>query len=131
ELLVGGEFDAATGVEAIRIASWDGVSWRPLGGGLGYAPVHALAELPGGAIVAGGGFQTAGEHVSVASALWDCPPVFCYADCDGSGSLDFFDFLCFQDRFAAAAPLADCDGSASLDLFDFLCFQNAFAAGCP
>ena len=24
----------------------------------------------------------------------------CYADCDGSGSLDFFDFLCFQNAFA-------------------------------
>ena len=55
----------------------------------------------------------------------------CYADCDGSGSLDFFDFLCFQNEFAAGALYADCDGSGSLDFFDFLCFQNAFAAGCP
>ena len=28
----------------------------------------------------------------------------CYADCDGSGSLDFFDFLCFQNEFAAGCP---------------------------
>ena len=55
----------------------------------------------------------------------------CYADCDGSGSLDFFDFLCFQNAFAAAEPYADCDGSGGLDFFDFLCFQNEFAAGCP
>jgi hypothetical protein len=53
------------------------------------------------------------------------------ADCDGSGSLDFFDFLCFQDLFAAGDPEADCDGSGSLDFFDFLCFQDLFAAGCP
>ncbi|MFG0286354.1 MAG: hypothetical protein ACF8R7_18220 [Phycisphaerales bacterium JB039] len=26
---------------------------------------------------------------------------------------------------------ADCDGNGTLDFFDFLCFQNAFAAGCP
>jgi hypothetical protein len=55
----------------------------------------------------------------------------CYADCDESGELDFFDFLCFQDAFAAGDPYADCDESGELDFFDFLCFQNAFAAGCP
>lgn len=54
----------------------------------------------------------------------------CYADCDGSGGLDFFDFLCFQNAFAAGDPSADCDASASLDFFDFLCFQNEFAARC-
>ena len=54
----------------------------------------------------------------------------CYADCDGSGGLDFFDFLCFQNQFAAGSPEADCDASGDLDFFDFLCFQNAFAAGC-
>lgn len=26
---------------------------------------------------------------------------------------------------------ADCDGNGMLDIFDFLCFQNEFAAGCP
>jgi ketosteroid isomerase-like protein len=55
----------------------------------------------------------------------------CYADCDESGELDFFDFLCFQDAFAAGEPYADCDGSGELDFFDFLCFQDEFAAGCP
>ena len=55
----------------------------------------------------------------------------CYADCDDSGALDFFDFLCFQDAFSAGDPYADCDDSGGLDFFDFLCFQNAFSAGCP
>jgi len=55
----------------------------------------------------------------------------CYADCDESGELDFFDFLCFQNAFAAGEKYADCDGSGYLDFFDFLCFQNEFAAGCP
>ncbi|MFG0286005.1 MAG: hypothetical protein ACF8R7_16430 [Phycisphaerales bacterium JB039] len=55
----------------------------------------------------------------------------CYADCDGSGALDFFDFLCFQNAFATGDPYADCDATGVLDFFDFLCFQNAFAAGCP
>jgi len=67
----------------------------------------------------------------VASFVVDpaCGP--CYADCDESGDLDFFDFLCFQNAFAAGEPYADCDQSGDLDFFDFLCFQNEFAAGCP
>ncbi len=55
----------------------------------------------------------------------------CYADCDGNGSLDFFDFLCYQNEFASGTAYADCDNSGSLDFFDFLCFQNEFAGGCP
>jgi glucose/arabinose dehydrogenase len=55
----------------------------------------------------------------------------CGADCDGSGALDFFDFLCYQDLFAAGDPGADCDGSGTIELADFLCYQDLFAAGCP
>jgi len=58
-----------------------------------------------------------------------CPS--CLADCDGSGELDFFDFLCFQNLFAAGDLCADCDSSGTLDFFDFLCYQNEFSAGCP
>jgi hypothetical protein len=55
----------------------------------------------------------------------------CYPDCDGNETLDFFDFLCFQNAFLAQDPYADCDENGVLDFFDFLCFQNAFLAGCP
>jgi hypothetical protein len=58
-------------------------------------------------------------------------PTACYPDCDGSGSLDLFDFLCFVNEFNNGNPYADCDGSGSLDLFDFLCFVNEFNNGCP
>ncbi len=81
--------------------------------GLWYVNIHT-AMHPGGEI--------RGQVVDAAT---------CYADCDLSGGLDFFDFLCFQNLFAAGDPLADCDESGGLDFFDFLCFQNAFAAGCP
>jgi hypothetical protein len=72
---------------------------------------------------------TAGNFV--VTEIWTGEGGGCYPDCDGSGALDFFDFLCFQNAFAAGEPYADCDGSGSLDFFDFLCFQNEFAAGCP
>ena len=55
----------------------------------------------------------------------------CYADCTADGTLDFFDFLCFQNSFSAGEPYADCDGSGTLDFFDFLCYQNEFQASCP
>ena len=61
----------------------------------------------------------------------ETPEAGCYADCDESGGLDFFDFLCFQNAFATGDPYADCDGTGVLDFFDFLCFQNEFAGGCP
>jgi hypothetical protein len=57
-------------------------------------------------------------------------PAQCPADLNLDGLLDFFDFLEFQDMFAAGSNQADFDCSGDLDFFDFLAFQNAFAAGC-
>jgi hypothetical protein len=54
----------------------------------------------------------------------------CYCDFTGDYKIDFFDFLNFQNTFAAGGLGADCDGSGSLDFFDFVCFQDCFAAGC-
>jgi hypothetical protein len=54
----------------------------------------------------------------------------CSANCDGNGSLDLFDFLCFVNKFNAADPYADFDVNGEHDLFDFLAFVNAFNAGC-
>lgn len=54
----------------------------------------------------------------------------CPGDCDGSGDLNFFDFLCFTTAFSAGDAAADCDGSGSLDVFDMVCFQDLFTASC-
>ncbi len=54
----------------------------------------------------------------------------CRADLDGDGELSFFDFLAFQNLFAAGELRADFTGDGVLDFFDFLTFQNEFAAGC-
>ncbi len=58
------------------------------------------------------------------------PDATCYPDCDGSGTLDIDDFICFQTFFAIGDPYADCDASGSLDIDDFICFQTFFAIGC-
>ena len=55
----------------------------------------------------------------------------CAVDLDGDGELTLFDFLEFQNLFAAGDPRADMDGDGDLTLFDFLEFQNLFAMGCP
>ena len=54
----------------------------------------------------------------------------CKPDLDGDGELTIFDFLEFQNAFAAMDPRADFDGDGAFTIFDFLEFQNAFAAGC-
>ncbi len=54
----------------------------------------------------------------------------CFADMNGDGQLNIFDFLEFQNLFDAGDLDADCDDDGELTLFDFLCFQNAFDIGC-
>jgi hypothetical protein len=79
---------------------------------------------PGGVLVLHLTFEDKSQGLFIAG-LDDC-----YADLDGSGSLDLFDFLAFVNLFNAGDPAADCDASGGFDLFDFLCFVNAFNAGC-
>lgn len=54
----------------------------------------------------------------------------CRVDLDGDGLLTVFDFLAFQNEFAAGSLVADFDGDGQLTIFDFLAFQNAFDKGC-
>ncbi|UYV13147.1 MAG: integrin alpha [Phycisphaera sp.] len=55
----------------------------------------------------------------------------CLADLDGDGELTVFDFVEFQNLFAAGSSEADFDGDGSLTVFDFLTYINAFNLGCP
>jgi len=59
----------------------------------------------------------------------DSPPD-CYADFQPDGRLDSLDYFQFTVAWQANSPDADCDRSGTLDLFDFLCFQDAFLSGC-
>lgn len=62
---------------------------------------------------------------------WVEVEVQCTVDCDGNGTVDLFDFLCFLDRFSRGDMSADCDGDGALTVFDFLCYQSGFSWGCP
>jgi hypothetical protein len=76
ELYVGGAFTSAGGVEAMRIARWNGATWSDVGGGF-ESDVYTLAVFDDGsgpALYAGGTFVTAGgpEGITVSRiARWD------------------------------------------------------------
>jgi hypothetical protein len=94
----------------------------------GQVGVYSFRLGVNGEFLSNGPIVDMGATASNAIAVWKLEA--CYADCDGSGALDLFDFLCFTNAFNAGDPYADCDGSGGLDLFDFLCFTNAFNGGC-
>ena len=48
------------------------------------------------------------------------------SDFDGSGMIDFTDFLLFVGAFGSAASEYDIDGSGSVDFPDFLMFVSVF-----
>ena len=70
DIIAAGEFLAAGGAPANRIARWDGAAWSPLGQGLS-GPVWALEPLPNGELLVGGDFLNAGGIWSPFLARWD------------------------------------------------------------
>ncbi|MEO1009052.1 MAG: PQQ-binding-like beta-propeller repeat protein [Planctomycetota bacterium] len=112
----------------------------PFGGGNGLVllDLDAHPGAPGfvlGASPFGGGSPAVGEGMAISIGRSGVTAFDaggdCLADCDDSGTVDVFDYLCFQNTFDAGNLAADCDGSGSLDVFDILCFQVAFEGGCP
>ena len=77
-----------------------------------------------------GEWQPGGDGATVGVVVEGEGALSCPADIDGDGELTLFDFLEFQNLFAAMDPRADFDGDGDLTLFDFIEFQNAFAQGC-
>lgn len=70
DIVLGGDFTTAGGVEAARIARWNGTSWMPLGSGMDGA-VRSVVALPNGDIVAGGSFTAAGGVSVGRIARWN------------------------------------------------------------
>jgi hypothetical protein len=143
-LVVGGS--AMPGIN--YLARLENGTWLPLDGGAGgpavpnsnFPSVFGLSTWNNDLYVGGNFTQvgiSTGALLSANGIATHTSCATCYADCDtstGTGTLDIFDFLCFQNAFVANDPYAcDCDtttGTRVCDIFDFLCFQNAFVAGC-
>src|SRR5262245_53389211 len=61
-LIVGGDFTVIGGVNANRIASWDGVQWQALGTGITGTNSRVLSlKVYGGELIASGSFTNAGD----------------------------------------------------------------------
>lgn len=91
DLIAGGVFEwvdgsqAGGGTAASRIARWDGSAWSPLGAGMS-GPVHVVAPMPDGTLVAGGNFARAGGVPARSFALWDGSAWIPLAGLDGAAT---------------------------------------------
>ncbi|MCA9278036.1 MAG: hypothetical protein H6815_04520 [Phycisphaeraceae bacterium] len=113
-------------------------TWVPLLGGVnsaipsisgGFPSVFGLGAHSTGLYIMGNFAEIGGLSATGIARYEACDT--CYADCDSSGSLNIFDYICFGNEYVAGTSYADCDGSGSLNVFDYICFGNAYAAGCP
>jgi hypothetical protein len=89
KLIAGGYFYKAGGVDANRIAQWDGNSWEALGSGMN-AGVYALTAYKG-ELIAGGQFKIADNNPSMYWARWGvAEPI--EGDLNHDCSVDLYDF---------------------------------------
>lgn len=73
DVVIGGAFDAISGVTVHGIARGSANAWQPLGGGVtgGTGAVEAIVRMPNGDLVAGGTFTVAGGGVANNIARWN------------------------------------------------------------
>ncbi|MFT3686115.1 MAG: GC-type dockerin domain-anchored protein [Phycisphaerales bacterium] len=71
DIVAGGRFSTAGGVQVNSIARWNGTAWSPLASGFSGANVYALAVLPNGDLVAGGSFFSSGSTQVSRIARWN------------------------------------------------------------
>src|SRR5690606_10065732 len=99
------------GASGYVLATWDVAGGSP-----------AMVLTDGNRVIVNGfdfdAFEEDGMSTKVAAQLqW---LLTCQPDLDGDGELTFFDFLAFQNLFAAGDPAADFAFDGRLDFFDFL-----------
>lgn len=71
ELIIGGRFFEAGGIQAYCIASWDGNEWDTLGSGLGVVVNDMVVDTVNNYLYAGGAFHVPGAVKSKNIARWD------------------------------------------------------------
>jgi hypothetical protein len=71
-----------------------------------------------------------GGPFGVIGGFWGPFEVFCPADFNKDGQVDFFDYLDFVAAFDAENITADFNGDNQVDFFDYLDFAAAFDLGC-
>jgi hypothetical protein len=59
--------------------------------------------------------------LSTSAYAGDCP-----GDCNGDGTANILDFVCFQGEWQAQTEKGDCDVNGLYNILDFVCFQGAW-----
>jgi hypothetical protein len=70
-VFAGGLFTTAGGVQASRVAEWDGGGWSPLGNNGVSGDVYAIAVDGQNNVYVGGAFTTAGGSIAGRIAMWN------------------------------------------------------------
>lgn len=145
-LYAGGLFTAAGGMDAFRIARWDGVAWSTLDGPSGTGTnltVRAIMGYEDGSdggpvVYVGGSFVTAGGITVNRIAKWHCaaPDEPCPGDTNGDGVVDFSDLSAVLAAYGWCVgddlynPDADLDGSGCVDFTDLSILLVAYGEPC-
>ncbi|MEK6703214.1 MAG: hypothetical protein AABZ53_13190 [Planctomycetota bacterium] len=102
----------------------------------GFVPPNAFRRTIVQAASVGGGITTLdlppGWHLERSATTIDA--VFCAADFDNDGTVDFFDYdafvACFEGSTCPPGRTADFDADGTVDFFDYDSFVIAFESGC-
>lgn len=115
---------------SVSASGASGYQWRKNTSNIGGAvspsysiPVLALGDAGSYDVVVS---NSCGSVTSNAAIL----EVFCLADFNRDGGVDFFDYLDFVDAFSLEQPSADFNGSGAIDFFDYLDFVDQYSIGC-
>lgn len=135
-LYAAGTFTTAGGVNAERIAKWNGTTWSALGDGMdnpvfGLTSTQSISSI-GPALYAGGSFLNAGGLSTKYIARW----MGCFdrpGDFDGDGFTDLIDYQSFESCMSGPfnntnmmCEPADTDMDGDVDLIDVATLQNFF-----
>ncbi|MCA9277499.1 MAG: hypothetical protein H6815_01775 [Phycisphaeraceae bacterium] len=126
-LFASGDFYVLGNSISPYINAYDGEQWIGISRNGPDEWIRTIASHQGHLLMAGE-FDSVGELSSPGFARLE---LTCYADCDESGMIDMFDYICFGNAYTNNEPYADCDSNSTFNIFDYICFGSAYATGCP
>ncbi len=112
-------FNAFTGTELAYLVPSDGGIFEQFG---------ASSGIHNDLVVVGARNDNDNGGSSGSAYVFD---IFCPADLNGDGVLDFFDIAAFLTAFTNQNPIGDFNNDGFFDFFDIAAFLAAFSAGCP
>jgi FG-GAP repeat len=112
-------FNAFTGDELAKLIPSDGAVFEQFG--------SAMA-IDNDLVIVGARNDNDNGSSSGSAYFFD---IFCPADLNGDGVLNFFDISLFLTAFNNQSPIADFNNDGFFNFFDVSAFLAAFSAGCP